>query len=651
MQFVPQRPLKFNLVLPTFGLAIVTALLWAVLLAGRSVPWQAGRIWLFTFAAAFFLAGAWWRHYLHRMKRFTTDPRAPWLPAIACATVPFLAIATGVVAGIYLSDSANDVVAREEWKVATIVFAVLLTLFTTSLQQASVLHLERDASRIWHATRLVLGRYSSVAGWGSIAFIGLLQAVAGVAPIGDDIWHFSFVADAILEGRPYPIPVVEPHLQQAGMGSTYPALPFMPTLIALSFKLFGRNLVGVSMPTVVATALFPVLMYATCRALTRNTLVAYAATLLLYLFPIYQIHILGSPEPDTIFVALLLIAALWSIRACEKSNLRYWIGLGLAMGLATLTRPEGIFYSVALFLVFLLFHYRRTGYWLAGGAWLVVVAPFSLFYRSLTGDLWPSTLGAKMLGLENLQANLAMLQWPALEWYCQAIGVSSEMLKAGLLAISVLSVVGALAILKEKPSLVWIPAAGAGNVLMGFVTNPMVMATYSPVEFLRHDAFGIPFVAISVAQAVAACSRVISRLPWRWGQFLSLAALLLFAAGLYYECGRMALPERYFGGSSSLLWTGSSYLLTDLWSKPVPMPAIDDAKSGEQVRADVFRPIEEFSLRRVNRSAPYHWATLLVALFGLVYLASSARGTVPQRSRPTDRRPLHTASGQQGFPS
>ena len=55
-------------------------------------------------------------------------------------------------------------------------------------------------------------------------------------------------------------------------------------------------------------------MYATCKSLTGSRLTAYVASVLLFLFPVYQIHVLGTAEPDTLFVTLLLMGAFFATR-------------------------------------------------------------------------------------------------------------------------------------------------------------------------------------------------------------------------------------------------------------------------------------------------------------------------------------------------
>ena len=176
--------------------------------------------------------------------------------------------------------------------------------------------------------------------------------------------------------------------------------------------------------------------------------------------------------------------------------------------------------------------------------------------------------------------------------------------------------------------------------------HPLVVYSPFPVEFLRHISFGIPFATIGVAYAALVTLRAIDKFLSKYvaPRWLLFALLLFSISGLvYYETERLAKPEWYFGGKATLLWTGSSYLLTDILKHPVPLPQSTDTRSGEEIREAVVNPIAANDLRRVNLSEPYHWSALLIALFGLVWIAIAALGTHPRRSPPRDRTAHPTA--------
>ncbi len=539
---------------------------------------------------------------------------------------PFAAIATVVLVLTYSSDrfysTLNDALELPHWRMQLLAGALMLAVVTETLQAGAVKWLSHKNATASSAVLAAFTMRANLLPLVSLAAIGVLQAIPTGSPIGDDIWHYTQVADALLAGQPYPIHAVGQDYQAVGMTMNYPALPLFPLLLASSFSVFGHNLAGVALPTVVATAAFPVLLYAVCLSMTGSRAISYTTAILLFLFPIYQIHLLGSPEPDTVFVTLLLAGTVIAKKATGSSLKRYWLGAGAVMGLVTLARPEGILFSVALFMSFFVWHRQQKGYWLSGLAYTIALLPFVATYYSRTGSLWPTTFGGT-LGLLNLAANIRVLQDPALPWYSQAVGINDLALMALLITIAVGAVLGGFAIWRSQPDLVYIPITGLGNIAMGFFVNPSVMLAYSPVEFLRHVSFGIPFVAVSLACAAQAGYRVAIRRLAPGRRLLLVSAVMLLVVGcIYYDAQRLAKPEPYFGGTASLLWTGGGYLVTDLFSHPVSVPTFGDARTGEQLRVDLLSPLTNVSLRKVNLSEPYHWTSMLVALFGLIYASA-----------------------------
>ncbi len=578
---------------------------------------------------------------------------------LAVATLPLVVL-------LYLSDQANAMFEQAGWRPQVGLMLLLLAVATIAVQAAALEWLRGKGSGAWGALVRTLAGRADLAMLCFIAVLGVLQAAAVVSPFGDDIGHYTDVADAILSGRSYPIHIVNQQLQASGMGAAYPALPVFPLLLALSFSLFGHTTVGVAIPSIVASALFPFALYAAFRSITGSRPVSYAAAVLIFLFPIYRLHAVGTPEPDTVFVDLLLASAalagkaargsssIWArvqsrhsresgnpaghvdsrlrgndgaeggIRPPETKLSRiWWLAMGVVMGLATLTRPEGVPYAAVIFGVFFLGRWRQTGYWLSVAGFVATLVPFMAVYFSVAGAPWPSTFGGSLLSVRNLWTNLAALQWPALGWYAQAIGVSSDALQSLVLLVCLITALGTLALWKSSGVLVAIPIAGAANLAMAFFVSPTVLGSYSPVDALRHLSYGMPYAAVGTAYAGAVAVRFLARNA-RWPRLVLIACVLLSTAYLYDEAERLALPEPYFGGPATLLWTDSGVLLTDLVAHPVEFPWAGDPRPWETVRVELGAPLEPVSLNRVNRSEPYHWSSLLAALLGLVCAAAPA---------------------------
>lgn len=634
--------------------AILTAWPFSVLIWGRVLPWQADRWWLFTFAILALVSGYWWLRFFRQVEKLSRC-REEWLAAaLLGAGLPLVPMVVLLIA-VYGSNGLNHLLAMPNWSLPFLMGTSILLVLSGSLRGAALGRLLDPRMKLRDAVLRAAAARSEVMAVGSLLVLGALQAAAGVIPIGDDIWHYTQVADAMLAGSPYPIGTISTALQDAGMARAYPALPLLPLLLAASFSAFGRNLLGVALPNVLATALFPLAMYVACKGLTGSRLTAYAATVLLFLFPVYQIHVLGTAEPDTLFVTLLLMGAFFATRVNRIARTGDLIGMGVFMGLASLTRHEGSAYTAAMFATFILFHPARRRLCISVAAYLAVLAPFVAVYHSVTGSLWPSTFGKSIMGWQYLEANLTTLSWTSQDWYAQAIGVDRNTLVVLIIAIAVCAALGTVALLRQSPPLVGIPAAGLGNLAAGLFMHPLVVYSGFPVDFLRHVSYGIPFAALGLVYAghvgLGGLSKWLQGMAGNgWRGLLAAILIFLACAGLFYETERLAKPEWYFQGKASLLWTSSYYLLTDIATHPAPLPLEDDPRSGEQIREYATAPVEPMNLRTVNLSEPYHWASLLVALLGLAYAATSPRDTPRPRSHPRGHTAPRTASGPPASP-
>ncbi|MCL4534900.1 MAG: glycosyltransferase family 39 protein, partial [Bacteroidetes bacterium] len=301
----------------TCAVALVVASAWALVVGGRVAPWQADRVSVAAFVLFFALTAAWWWWFSGRGTALASNRRR-WLLAMLWGANPLTVAALSLVAVVYLSDQANAIFEQPGWRPQIALMLVLVTVATAAMQAAALEWLRARDVGAWTALARTLARRPDLAMLGFMAVLGALQAAAVVSPFGDDIGHYTDVADAILTGRPYPIHIVNQQLQASGMGAAYPALPVFPLLLALSFSLFGHTTVGVAIPSIVASALFPFALYAALRSITGSRPVSYAVAVLIFLFPIYRLHTIGSPEPDTVFVDLLLAGAALAGKAARE---------------------------------------------------------------------------------------------------------------------------------------------------------------------------------------------------------------------------------------------------------------------------------------------------------------------------------------------
>jgi hypothetical protein len=618
---VPSQKTPLLTILLTLSFSLSTSWAWSVLLAGRVLPWQATREWVLVFSIVFIAAAfRWWCYWSEVASQ--TNRASRGLTAAAWGAGPSAVATVLFLCASYLLDGFYGFLLLPFFRLQLLAGAAIATVLLESLLVASAIWLRSEGTGVTSALREAATSRSGMVALGGLVAIGLIQATAHSSPIGDDLGQYVEAALALLDRLPYPIHQAPSYYVEIGMTGDNPAMPALPLLLATSLGLFGRTLTSIAIPLSAVAVVFPASMYLACRALTGSMTASYVTAILLTLFPVYQLHVLGGPEPDTLFADLLLLVAFLAVKAVGTAKWRYWIGMGIAAGLVANVRYEGLTFSVATLLIFCVFQRPRRQYLALWISYVGTLAPFSLIYHSATGSIWPSSFGGTV-SPRNVEANLPLLRDIVLPWHLQAMGVDAPILAALVTAAGAAVVVGLVALWKTRRPLVFVPLLGAGYIASSFLIHPLILDPYSPVDVFRHWSSGIPYVVLSLAFGLRTGYQTISRkLSIRTELVLALMGLALVAGTLYYECERLARPEWYFGGSASLLWTGGGYLLTDLVHDPLPISPRDDPRSWEQIRTEQGRQLAPIGLRATNASEPYYWASLLVVLFGLGFLAA-----------------------------
>lgn len=659
---------------------MVAAWAWAVVADGRALPWQADRVWLAAFGAALLVHVAWFWGFEREVARMPVGAGRR-IAAVAWGWAPLLAASIGFLLPVYFSDTVNSMIEMHAWRPLAGAALALLAAACLPMREAALVWLEgRAAAR--DGLVEALSRRAGVAAICSLAIVGAMQASSIVMPIGDDMSRYTAAAEAMLAGQPYPVDVVVGKYESAGMSSAYPALPLFPTLLALSFAALGHTLAATMVPIVAATALFPLALFAALRSITGARAVSYGAALILTLLPIYRIHALGPPEPDAVFVVLLLLAAAAAgkahpgfrvsgsrfregdalplppgdparagsaearsgtaggrvegrARTSDTRNAKpiWWAAFGLAVGLAALTRPEGMPYAGILLALFGLAWWRDRRYWLAVASFVVPLLPFAFICYSVSGSIWPGTYGGSVLSLANLSSNAQTLGWAAVPWYAQTVGLPVWGFLALLFGACLAAVAGTALLWRERGAIAAIPLAGLANLGAGFLVHPVVLEPFAPTNALRHLSYGIPYAWIGLAFAAVAAFRLAGR-SRRWRARAAGMGLLLCLATVAIESHGLARPEPYLGGRTSLLWTADAITLADLASTPLEFPRAGEWVSWEAKRLELSRPFERTSLRIANRSEPYQWLSLLAAVLGMLPVAAAAisKGGAPRRN-------------------
>lgn len=599
------------------------AWVWTLLLLGRSVPWQATRDWVLLFALVFFGSAALWGRNWQATASCEDAQRRRQaailvLGGVSATSVPVL-LAAHLIEGFY------GLLFHPFFRLQVLASAVAVTVLLDTLFVASSTWCWRDVPGLGSALRHAVTSRSSAIGLLSLLAVGATEAAAGSTPIGDDLGQYTEVALAFLDGARYPMHPTGAKYAAAGVAPYYLSMPGLPVLLGISFTLVGRILPAVAIVLALVETVFPVLMYLACLHLAGSRIFAFVISLLLFMFPVYQLHVLGSPEPDTLFVDLLLLAVVLGVRAARTAKWPYWAGLGLATALAANVRHEGLVFSVGALLVFVTLRRPRNRLLIASAVapYLAGLLPLAIASFTLVGSPWPVHPGA--VSPLNAKANLGLINEHALPWLSQAIGLPALALTIAFASALLGSLPSAMLLWNRARPFVFVPLLGGGYIAAALFVHPRVLNPYSPVDLVRHMSSGIPYLALGLAFALRAClDHHLRPLPGR----LALAAVILGLLGVvgltYYEAERLARPERHFGGDASLLWNGSRYLLIDVINRPVPVPSLQAAQSGEEARRYQAAQLDEYDLRRTNKGDVYHWTSLILGLLGLTYSAAPA---------------------------
>jgi hypothetical protein len=324
--------------------------------------------------------------------------------------------------------------------------------------------------------------------------------------------------------------------------------PLFPALAGGLAQLTGSLLNASNLIFVVSGALLAAPLYALARAIYGPT-AAWMVGLVVALYPALTTGVLAwGTLTEPVYLLWVGIAVYALFQALDQQPMRWrdFALLGLALGLAYLTRTEALVFAVAAFALLLvgrLVRRDRLGALLsrllvAGLAFLLVASPYLLYIRSTTGQ-WSLTGAAgmafvSMTGLaENDPAAFDRATWgldqASGEVYLFAPSSESESLAATLLA-------DPLATLRRLRSGV---AAAATTF------------------------FSVRLLPLSLA-LVAALGLFVQ--PWRPRRLRGeLALLASLAAPLAYL--PFFVQERYLAGLlvPSMVWIGAGMWMLGLW--------------------------------------------------------------------------------------
>lgn len=231
-----------------------------------------------------------------------------------------------------------------------------------------------------------------------------------------DASYYTLVAERLATGQGFTVPVIWAFLDVGGTLPANPTLPIPsnahwpplgPLVSAGSMVLFGPTWQAGQVPMVLISALIPGLTYVVARDFFGGRALGIGAAILaIFAGPLFVLY----PAVDNFaLIGLTGTAAIWmSARAIRSEHPDRWlIGAGAMVGLAALTRIDGIVVALAPATAWLIGRgwspWRRIGRqpsFLGGvgsfAAFLIVIAPWLLRNLAVFGTPLPSA-GGNML--------------------------------------------------------------------------------------------------------------------------------------------------------------------------------------------------------------------------------------------------------------
>lgn len=179
-----------------------------------------------------------------------------------------------------------------------------------------------------------------------------------------------------------------------GFGDTaYPVFtpPLYAIFIASGMYLFGNDQIPIKIAQAISDSLTVVVLYViVVQLFGLKTALLSAIIASVYPLSIYAATYIGT---ETFFTLFLAVFVLVSINAVRHGHLRYYIGAGLILGLATLTRGTTIYYPLFFFpILAVLTRVSRNmilKYFAFCLSFAVVIFPWSLRNYIVLGDIIP----------------------------------------------------------------------------------------------------------------------------------------------------------------------------------------------------------------------------------------------------------------------
>jgi len=469
--------------------------------------------------------------------------------------------------------------------------------------------------------------------------VGGLQASSYIAITADDLIRYWTVTDSLATGQGYPLTVGSIVYAQDG---SWAEPPLFPLVIWLSFLIADHYYDSVLLPGLAAVSLLPVLTYLALWEASKHRAIAFFGSVLIIVFPPYQIHLLGTAEPDPIFSALLALTAWLFLRAVRPQAAKFDQGLlGLSLAAVTMTRPEGLAYVAVLTLAAVLIQ-RRRATWFAAAIPVVVVALFAGIITLTTDATWPTRPSG--ISATSLETNLRFAFDGMWSYYVRVLLIDDLRSWILLSSLALLFVIGIARGLRGRIALAVLPIAAVTATLGPLAAEPIPPGWNQPTEAFRHFAHGLPLIATTIAAGTAWVleRRIIARPTVQ--AVAVLMAISLIAAELYI----LATPEEFYHGnqSGSLLRGGDIYVQAiDLFRHRIVLPcwSCGDPPNYMLFRQTLFSNYQPFDMHSSTVGQSYQVLTAILVGTG-AFATMVGNSDKPRRIPPS--KSLNRASGE-----
>jgi hypothetical protein len=361
-----------------------------------------------------------------------------------------------------------------------------------------------------------------------------------------DSYYYSDVARALAEGRGFEVDFIWIFAEVGGVIPANPVLPiasnahWMPlaSMVQVPFlAIFGSNPAAAAAPFALIGSLAAPLAWAIARDAGASARVAVGAGVLTAL-PALSLVFMTQPDNFSLYQPLVA-GALWLTARGLRGDARAFALAGLLVGLATLSRNDGLFVGAVVGLAFLWDRWRGwraaearrpvVPLWAAAacfGLFLAVMVPWWLRQLEVFGQLSPSTASGKVLFIRTIEEwnsistpatlnhllgqGMGPLVASRIGGFVAAVGIFTTLVAAGLLLPFML--IGGWA---RRRSVDFGPFFAYAAILFAF--SGLVSAVHVPGGTFIHSAVAlVPHSYVLALEGIAVVVTWIARRRRAW---------------------------------------------------------------------------------------------------------------------------------------